>query len=533
MEQNTNTLQPEKIEEQFLIVFLQTAQEMLKELHEKSIMLESSPESFDAIDSLFRTFHTLKGNSSFLGLINIKTVAHALEDLLSGARSKTYLVDKTFIDMLWEGIGILGKDIEKVKNAQGAQQEVGEEESNFIAKLRDKITQYKLCQSRASIPVRATDMVRYLYGETDISRSVFIIKAYLEKSKAPGTQSDITQQFIATLADLKDVFSSKKDVERTNLVSRMIIDFEMLVDDSGSFDAFLLDTLTDSFSKVLLGINKVEIDKTKSADNNVEKENKKASFRVEESNINELVKSVNKLEKVGNSFYGLRDKLSQVDISSDIRLHMQEAMNNLNYLCQDMFQILIRIKLVSPDAFLEKNKRLVEALSKSCNKKVNIQTESKNIFVERRNLELLDSIFIHILRNSIDHGIELPEERIANGKPEEGNVKIVLTEDGKNLILRLSDDGRGINFKALREASYKKGKISFEEMSVLSDEESSRLIFLPGVSTSESVTDISGRGVGMDVVMNSVEKASGTIKVSSETGKGTTFEIMLPLNINI
>ncbi len=525
-------MQPEKIEEQFLVVFLQTAQEMLKELHEKSIMLETSPESFEIIDSLFRTFHTLKGNSSFLGLVNIKSVAHALEDLLSGSRSKTYLVDKTFIDMLWEGIGILGKDIEKVKNGQGVQQEVDSEEAAFIAKLRDKITQYKLCQARASVPVRATDTVRYLYGETDISRSVFIIKAYLEKSKAPGTQSDITQQFIATLADLKEVFSCKNDTERTNLVSRMIIDFEMLVDDSGSFDAFLLDTLNDSFNKVLTGINKVEISQSKVV-TNTEKDNKKASFRIEESNINELVKSVNKLEKVGNSFYSLRDKLSQVDISSEIRLHMQESINNLNYLCQDMFQILIRIKLVSPDAFLEKNKRLVEALSKSCNKKVNILTESKNIYVERKNLELLDSIFIHILRNSIDHGIELPEERIASGKPEVGTIKISLTEDGKNLIMKLSDDGRGINFKALREASYKKGKISFEEMSVLSDEESARLIFLPGVSTSESVNDISGRGVGMDVVLNSLDKAGGAIKVYSETGKGTTFEIMLPLNINI
>jgi two-component system chemotaxis sensor kinase CheA len=172
------------------------------------------------------------------------------------------------------------------------------------------------------------------------------------------------------------------------------------------------------------------------------------------------------------------------------------------------------------------------ALAESCGKKVGINFECTNLKVERKNLELLEGIFVHLMRNAIDHGIEFPEERLALRKPESGNIKIELREDSQKFIVRICDDGKGIDLKAVRADALRKGKITREESQTLNDEQTIALLFMPGVSTTKTVGEISGRGVGMDVVANTIKNAGGSIHMESKLGLGTTIELCLPCSFS-
>jgi two-component system sensor histidine kinase and response regulator WspE len=152
--------------------------------------------------------------------------------------------------------------------------------------------------------------------------------------------------------------------------------------------------------------------------------------------------------------------------------------------------------------------------------------------VERKNLELLEGVFIHLMRNAIDHGIELPEERLAAGKPEAGRIVIELSEDAQKFIVSISDDGRGVDIDAVRRNAVEKGKIEKDQAANLNDEQVLELLLMPGFSTSKAVTEFSGRGVGMDAVANTIRSAGGSVAISSKMGTGMSITLSLPSGLS-
>ncbi|MFA6216369.1 MAG: ATP-binding protein [Candidatus Omnitrophota bacterium] len=417
------SFEQDNVEGECLKIFLQSAQEMLNELHEKVVLLESCRENRDFIDIIFRLFHTLKGNASFLGIVAVQNIAHALEDLLADCQLRQGSIDNVFFDIIWEGIGLLGKNIDSVKVGNIPVEE-SQEEKALIARVKKKVT--------------------------DDAATFKIVE--------PGKDSPQAQK----------------------------------------------------------------------QDSNQPMVNKESSYRIEENKINELCSSVDKLGKIGAAFYQLEDKLLEPNIPTEYRLELKRAIGNLTCLCQDISGLLVGIKLVSPVTFMENSKSLIVALAQSYHKKVRVEMQCRDMLIERINLEVLENVFIHLVRNCIGHGIEFPDERTHLGKPEEGLIKIDLLDDQEKLVIRISDDGRGVDFKALREAAYADNKITKDELEHLSDDESAKLIFLSGVSTSKSITDISGRGMGMDVVLRIIQKYAGEIVVKSQLGKGTVIELKLP-----
>jgi two-component system chemotaxis sensor kinase CheA len=413
----------ESAQEECLKIFLDSADDMLNELHEKVILLGSYRQNHDFIDAIFCLFHTLKGNASFLGIMTVQNIAHALEDLLAHCQKNQESIDYKFFDIVWEGINLLGRNIDLVKSGIIPVEET-REEKDLIALIKIKIT-----DAEAALKIASPGNDKPIAGKQQEGLQV--------KSKAP-------------------------------------------------------------------------------------------SYRIEENKINELYSSVDKLGKIGAAFNLMEDKLLEPDVPPEYRLELKRAIGNLTCLCRDIAGLLVGIKLVSPVTFLENSKAVMEALALSYHKKVRVEVQYRDMLIERANLEVLENIFIHIARNCIGAGIELPDERARLGKPQEGVIKIDLSQDPEKLIVRISDDGSGIDLKALRESAYTAGKITREECEHLSDDESLRLIFLPGVSTSQSITGISGRGMGMDAVLGAIQKHSGEVTVSSRLGEGTVIELKLP-----
>jgi two-component system, chemotaxis family, sensor kinase CheA len=413
----------ESVQEECLKIFLESADEMLNELHEKVILLESCRQNRDFIDAIFCSFHTLKGNASFLGILTVQNIAHALEDLLADSQTHHGKIDNIFFDIMWEGINLLGKNIDLVKSGIIPVEE-SRDEKDLIARIKIKVMD----------SAAALEMVEPGKG-------------------APGAEK-------------------QDDIQQVK--------------------------------------------------------NKASSYRIEENKINELYSSVDKLGKIGGLFHQLQDKLLEPDIPPEYRLELKRAIGNLTCLCRDISGLLVGIKLVSPVAFMENSKALMVALAQSYHKKVRVETLYRDMLIERMNLEVLENVFIHVARNCICHGIELPDERARLGKPVEGLIKIDLSDEQEKLVLRISDDGGGVDLKALKESAYAAGKITRDTYEHLSDDESARLIFLPGVSTSQSITGISGRGMGMDVVLRTLQKYGGDVLVKSQLGVGTVIELKLP-----
>ena len=519
----------QEMNEQFMATFRQTAAEMIKNIHEKAILLESRLDDQEVIEELFRTFHTLKGNAAFLGLNDIKAVAHALEDLLKAVQVKEVPVDKIFFESLWEGIGLLGKGIDSI-GAPILEDASHDTAGLFIAALKQRMSQCKFVRNVSPVAVRSSDAVHYFYDETDVSRLVYSIQSYLGSARDTALESEGTEKLLLAINLLYDVFAKKNDSRNTDICKNMLSELEIMVDDSGRLSAPLLVSMGKYFADICSSLRKIEF-VAQPVKNEKAPAKMAPSFRIEEKKIDELFRAVNKLEKVGNSFGMARERLFQTDSPPELQQQVYTAINELNTLARELFQMLIRVKLVSPEAFLEKSKRIIMALADSCNKKIEVKVDSKSVFVERSNVEILDGILIHVMRNAVDHGIELPVERVSLGKTETGLIRIELFEDHDSLVVKVFDDGRGIDAKALKEAACKSGKISNEQKDSLSDEEAIKLLFLPGISTKESISEVSGRGVGMDVVNNTIAKAGGSVNIQSKPAQGTLVEIKLPVKL--
>jgi two-component system chemotaxis sensor kinase CheA len=177
--------------------------------------------------------------------------------------------------------------------------------------------------------------------------------------------------------------------------------------------------------------------------------------------------------------------------------------------------------------------RLVRDLSRDMNKKINLNISGEETELDKTVIEEIGDPLVHLIRNSCDHGVETPEERAAAGKPETGNVWLMAGQEGSNIIIEIADDGRGLDTEALAQKAVEKGMTTEEEVSGMSDSDIQQFIFAPGFSTAKKISDVSGRGVGMDVVRTNIEKLGGIIEIESEKGKGTKIDVKLPLTLAI
>lgn len=512
--------------------FIRETEDMLKEASDKMMLLETKTSDRDAIDALFRICHTLKGNSSFFGLVNIKTLTHRMEDLLSKIRTDVGLINKNFIDLMWEGLKFIRADINAVK-AEGNKvpQALTSSETEYLAKIERRLHEITKNLTAASANYRSTDTERFLIGQTDITRAVFVIRDFLEKAKSQAIEGGMIENFLGRLDELKTAFAANGDTNHAEVVDKMTSSFESMVDDSGIPNSFLIDLLEENLAILIGGIQRVDLQALSPTGEKIEiPEDTNVTFRIEEEKINEILTTIHQLDDVKKAFGHVRNQLVQTQVANDITLAFQKALNSFNFIVRDIVQMLIKIKVVSPRLLLEKIEKIIVALAKSCGKKIRFSTEGHDVFVERGKMEVLEEILPHIVRNCIDHGIEPSEERIRLGKPEEGFVSIAVSEIHDTLYVTVSDDGRGINFERVRDDAHRKGLITSEEASNLSKEDSVWLLFAAGVSTSTAVSEISGRGIGLDVVLNRIKKVGGSIHVESEPGLGSKFVISLPIN---
>ncbi len=516
--------------DKYFNVFITETEELVVELNEAMIFLETSTDDMDTVNAIFRIIHTIKGNSGIFSLDNLKKVTTEIEDLLSEVRSNEMVVDESIMGLLWDGVNIINNNLEILKTLNVPDVLTSEEEG-FVSRVKSKILKHNEFIQKILSDYRATDKERYVFNDVDVTRLVFVVSSYIEKCRQKAVSSIKTIKFIQALKRFNQIFDDKGSELQKKMCMNMVSDFEMLVDDSGIPDDFLVEILNEHFSGLLGFIKRISLKEIKK--NGAEKERinnvRKSSFRIEEHRVNEIIESVGKLRESFVFFEQFKHKLREASLPEEMIVEFEQEFNMINEFSMDILVKLAQVKVVSPKMLFGKIKKSINSLAKACEKKVEMEFNGKDILVDKILMETLESVFIHIVRNCVDHGIELPEDRIKMNKPEQGTIVINMKQTNHNLVVEIMDDGKGIDFQHICDVALEKGKISQKESENIKTEQLTEVLFMPGVTTTKKSTEFSGLGVGLDAVVTKLKAIGGSVDVVSELGKGTAFTLNLPI----
>lgn len=476
--------------------FLSGAGDDLKEISERLMILEGSPGNREALDSLFYAIHTLKGNSAFLGLKTLTSAAHEAEEVLDGAKSNGSEVSPDEVDSLWKTFGIISGIIQNAASGAGPGEGTGSPGGRTPGKPPR--------QDNREEPADAS-------GTEDLGIQTRRAEKCFAKFREGRPEGN--REFISAMEKIESALDPGS--AEAALAGGIRNDFEAMVEDTGLPGEGLLKILEEDFEKLREAALK---------------DIPPPTLRVEERKIDEVLSYVRKMDGVKTALSSVRDKMiaEGIGLPGGMVLEFQKTLNDFNRISREMLQELISMKTSSPGPLLEKTKDLIGALAKNCRKKIRIEVGSEDVFIPRSKLEMLEPALMHIVRNCIDHGIEEPEERLNKAKPEEGLIKISAAKTSEGARITVSDDGRGIDPAALKQAALRERNAASEETEGIISAQGFELVFMPGLSTARAATEISGRGMGLNAARELVKKTGGSIKIHSEPGRGTTVELDLP-----
>ena len=479
----------------FLGRFVDEAREHVGKLNEGLVYLEKNPDDSETINSIFRSAHTIKGSSRMMKLGQITEVAHKLEDALGALREKKLKHSKELADLLFRGIDAISDMIEKTS----AGQEITVDNSALCEDLA-KAAEGALPTSAPS-PTPSADKGTSEKEKADAGgpseAAPVEAPSRPAETAAPVQPEPLQQQAAVKEPKLKAAetvrINSEKLDELIKLMGEIVSNQNRLK--QRLFDVKEMEAMANRSMKLFAGLE------------NGGPENK---------------------EEIFNSARSLFIKIKQLvsSVKDDTNIH--------ELLTGELQEKALRMRMVPLSIVFDSLHRMVRDISRSIGKEVDLIIEGGDIELDKKMIDKIGDPLVHMLRNSVDHGVETPQERQKAGKPATGVVKISACYDAGSVLIELSDDGNGIPLEKIKEKAIRKKMFSESEIAEMSDTALTDLIFHPGFSTSAIITDVSGRGVGMDVVKrNIVEDLRGSIRIESKEGRGTSFYIRLPMTLAV
>ncbi|MBU5314249.1 chemotaxis protein CheA [Tissierella carlieri] len=531
---------------QYINIFVEEAKEHLQNMNDVLLELEKNPSHLGHINEIFRVAHTIKGMSGTMGFHNMANLTHEMENVLQAARNNDIELSENIIDILFECFDALDSSVSHIID-------FGTEEDDnnqiIINKLTNLLNEEKNGKHE-NIPV------------DDLKIDNFVLEA-INKAKKEGLNIYRIDFVLSESCMLKSarafiIFNTLETFGEIIYSNPSVEDIE-----DEKFDLkFSVLLVSDNDKSIILSelnqISEIEnITLTDSEDNNSNKiiESKESEVPTD-SNI--VMDEVNvKSEKTTQTHSGKVGKTVRVDIDrldnlmnlvSELIIiktrmddlsekttgeNMTEAIEYLERITTNLHDAVMKVRMVPIERVFNRFPRLVRDLSKELGKEIDLQMSGEETEVDRTVIDEIGDPLIHMIRNSIDHGIELPADRIKIGKPEVGTVVLKSYPDGNNVVIEVEDDGRGMDHNLIKKKAVEKGILDEREAENLSIEDSINLLFEPGFSTAETISDVSGRGVGLDVVKSKIESINGNIEIESVKDKGTKFIIRIPLTLAI
>jgi two-component system chemotaxis sensor kinase CheA len=514
-------------DDEILQDFLVEAEEIMEGLNEQLVELESQPEDSDLLNSIFRGFHTIKGGAGFLALDSMVALCHKGEDLFNILRQGDLVVDADMMDVFLKVLDYLNDMFEETKS--------GQYPSPADPNVLNKLQQYIDGNVESSTE---EDIISEAEPEPDV----------VENPASTSESDDITDdEFEALLDQLHgDSTPGKNKPTETQSIVDTKHDSDDITDEE--FEA-LLDELQGKKTKTSKTAPPAEetepvpepeqkapepkketappapVKKATSAKAAAAPKQAETSVRVDTSRLDEIMNMVGELVLVRNRITTLETTIDDEE--------MAKAVNNLAVVTSDLQTAVMKTRMQPIKKVFGRFPRVVRDLARSLEKEINLELRGEDTDLDKNLVEALADPLVHLVRNAVDHGIEMPDVREAAGKPRLGQVVLGAAQEGDHILLTISDDGAGMDADVLRQKAVEKGMMDEESASRLTDSECYALIFAPGFSMKQEISDISGRGVGMDVVKTSISKLNGVIEIDSNVGTGTTLTIKVPLTLAI
>jgi two-component system chemotaxis sensor kinase CheA len=521
-------------------MFLEEAEDIFETID--TILLdaeETNDMDTETINSLFRSVHTLKGNSASVELAMFAALAHELEFFMDRLRNGELKFEEGMASLLMEGIDTLKQVLEL---------ELSEQLENHFYETTKSVLLQKL--NSFSEDAAEIAIINEIYGEEDfglITPETFgedfgLLDNHIQE-KADETPESLEDYFgffddepepihIDSNDDsfgfFDDLISAPVSDDSFGFFDEM--DLKAITSDEGEGFGFFTETFSSPEKKVV-SVSKTskEMEKPDKEAKKVKIDNTVSSIRVDLSKIDELMNNIGELVIAHSMLTQYTSTMEDQKIKSDL----SERLDLIDRHIRELQESVMSVRMVPMETVFSKFPRVIRDTAKKLGKKIDFRHSGESVEIDKAMIEGLTDPLMHIVRNAMDHGIESSEHRVKIGKSETGILMMSAEQANGQMIIKIQDDGSGINVERVTAKAIENGVIEEYQAAQMSKEDKAMLIFAPGLSTAAEVTDISGRGVGMDVVMSNIKKLGGIVKVDTEDGFGTTLTIALPLTLAI
>ncbi|ART76365.1 chemotaxis protein CheA [Sutcliffiella horikoshii] len=542
---------------QYLDIFLEESKEHLQTINNQLLELEKHPANIEIVNEIFRSAHTLKGMSATMGYEDLASLTHQMENVLDLIRNEKLNVTTNLLDIIFRSVEYLEEMVLSISEGGDGKKDVkevvallikiekGEEYSLPTNSKEQKSPEHFYDSYEITILQQSEEQGYTPYEVTITLRQDCLLKAarvfmvfevvegmgeviksnpsvdLLEEEKFENS-FQITMVSKEEVSSIKEKIMKVSELEKVNVIK---LDTQLLV----TFDG------ESSVEAAVEEITSAQVEAAPTTSVLEKKEEKSTPVKGTPGSNKTIRVSIDRLDGLMNLFEELvidRGRLEQ--ISKDLNeQELIETVERMSRISNDLQNIILNMRMVPIETVFNRFPRMVRQLARDLGKKVDIEIIGAETELDRTVMDEIGDPLVHLLRNAIDHGIEIPEIRSRNGKPEEGKITLKAYHSGNHVFIEIMDNGAGISKEKVLNKAISKGVITQQEGERLSEQEVYQLILSSGFSTAEVISDISGRGVGLDVVKNTIESLGGKITIDSLEGAGTTFSIQLPLTLSI
>ncbi|WHY94139.1 chemotaxis protein CheA [Neobacillus cucumis] len=533
----------------FLEMFIEESKEHLQAMNEELLNLESEPDNTAIVNEIFRSAHTLKGMAGAMGFEDMASLTHEMENVLDLVRNSKLRITVEIMDVIFKCVDHLEKMVTDIEQGGDGKEDVYETVKQ-LSLIKDPTSTTQEESFVAAQEVAATaELVMDEYQMSVINEAwktgnkVYQIQVTIDHNcMMKAVRAYMVFQVVEEYGEIIQTNPSVEKIEEDDFGDSftllLLSESELRViqteisNISEVKEVIIAESLTRKLEEVE-SVNAPEIEKqeqtstiqTKAAQDHGKKKHRSKSIRVD----------IEKLDHLMNLFSELiidRGRLEQISRKSDLA-ELTETVEHMTRISTDLQGLILNMRMVPVEQVFSRFPRMVRDLAKDLNKKVQLVVEGAETELDRTVIDEIGDPLVHLLRNALDHGLESTEERISSKKREEGKILLKAYHSGNQVFIEVKDDGKGINREKVLKKAIERSVVTEEEAKSLTDSEVYALIFSSGFSTADKISDISGRGVGLDVVKTKIESLGGVISIDSTPGQGSTFRIQLPLTLSI
>ncbi|WP_101843902.1 chemotaxis protein CheA [Halobacillus sp. Marseille-P3879] len=532
---------------QYLDLFIDESSEHLQSINDRLLELEKSPEDTSIVGEIFRSAHTLKGMAATMGYEDLADLTHKMENVLDGVRNDKIQIDAEMLDIVFESVDHLEAMVLEI--SQGG---TGERDIRRVVELLQAIELGDALDQRKKEQSLPADTTPFQENSVDeFTRTV------LKQSKEQGLSNyhiivSLREDCMLKAARVYMVFDVLEQMGEVILSTPPVEDLENEDFETDFQVLFVTEESREDIDAKIMKVsevhsvhiteykiseteNKAQVPSAQIEKDDSSNENNGASSNSKQA-LNKTIRvNIDRLDVLMNLFEELvidRGRLEQ--ISNELQhSELQETVERMSRVSGDLQNIILNMRMVPIEQVFNRFPRMVRQLSRDLNKDIDLRIIGEETELDRTVIDEIGDPLVHLLRNAIDHGIESPNERKKNGKSGTGSIELKAYHSGNYVFIDITDDGGGINREKVLKKALDNQVVTSEQAEKLSEQEVYELIMASGFSTADTISDVSGRGVGLDVVKNTIESLGGTITINSQLGEGSNFSIQLPLTLSI